>query len=352
MSRKRRSCRQAAAPAAARDTAPATRRLQQQPHCAQNGTWPAAPEVPRSSLDQQRTQQRHAHERLRAAADTHTPVHCCHRPSRAAAAFAHTQAAGAPGRSKRNRRQPCRSSTAPSRAAPRCWRSTASSPATLAPVRGGELRGTFEGGREGRRPTAPQPLKRAPRCARRARLGQPPRAPPFKHHPTTTHRRNNTPPPSPLISPPLPSTKWRASASPSRPPPGAPATASTATSSASWRTRRRATVSAFSYGSSWCTASCLETAVGRGGRVVRQRRSAFRRGCAGRARLQTCNRASPSRRRCQPPPPLVVLKPTPPLPDPRDDTKRKGFVVVTDEAAGRTIPNAFLDRVKDDFVAR
>ena len=28
------------------------------------------------------------------------------------------------------------------------------------------------------------------------------------------------------------------------------------------------------------------------------------------------------------------------------------FVVVTDEAAGRTIPNAFLDRVKADFVPR
>ena len=28
------------------------------------------------------------------------------------------------------------------------------------------------------------------------------------------------------------------------------------------------------------------------------------------------------------------------------------FVVVTDEAAGRTIPTAFLDRVKADFVPR
>jgi hypothetical protein len=28
------------------------------------------------------------------------------------------------------------------------------------------------------------------------------------------------------------------------------------------------------------------------------------------------------------------------------------YVIVTDEAAGRTIPNAFLDKVKDDFVAR
>jgi hypothetical protein len=29
-----------------------------------------------------------------------------------------------------------------------------------------------------------------------------------------------------------------------------------------------------------------------------------------------------------------------------------GYVVVTDEAAGRTIPNAFLDRVKDDFFTK
>lgn len=33
-------------------------------------------------------------------------------------------------------------------------------------------------------------------------------------------------------------------------------------------------------------------------------------------------------------------------------TPHADFVVVTDEAAGRTIPNAFLDRVKEDFVAR
>lgn len=29
-----------------------------------------------------------------------------------------------------------------------------------------------------------------------------------------------------------------------------------------------------------------------------------------------------------------------------------GYVVVTDEAAGRTIPNAFLDKVKADFFAK
>jgi hypothetical protein len=29
-----------------------------------------------------------------------------------------------------------------------------------------------------------------------------------------------------------------------------------------------------------------------------------------------------------------------------------GYVVVTDEAAGRTIPNAFLDRVKNDFFTK
>lgn len=28
------------------------------------------------------------------------------------------------------------------------------------------------------------------------------------------------------------------------------------------------------------------------------------------------------------------------------------FVIVTDEAAGRTIPNAFLDRVKEDFITK
>lgn len=29
-----------------------------------------------------------------------------------------------------------------------------------------------------------------------------------------------------------------------------------------------------------------------------------------------------------------------------------GYVVVTDEAAGRTIPNAFLDKVKDEFLTK
>jgi vesicle-associated membrane protein 72 len=36
------------------------------------------------------------------------------------------------------------------------------------------------------------------------------------------------------------------------------------------------------------------------------------------------------------------------------DVTRLGadYVVVTDEAAGRTIPNAFLDKVKDDFITK
>jgi hypothetical protein len=29
-----------------------------------------------------------------------------------------------------------------------------------------------------------------------------------------------------------------------------------------------------------------------------------------------------------------------------------GYVVVTDEATGRTIPNAFLDKVKEEFLAK
>lgn len=29
-----------------------------------------------------------------------------------------------------------------------------------------------------------------------------------------------------------------------------------------------------------------------------------------------------------------------------------GYVVVTDEATGRTIPNAFLDKIKEEFVTK